>query len=77
MRGIGVVNLVHSSGAEGDFYPMDYRLYAPEADGKTQNEHFREMVVQAVADKRIQAKTVLMDSWYAGADKLKLIHRLD
>ncbi len=77
VRGIGVVNLVHSSGAEGNFYPMDYRLYAPEADGKTKNEHFREMLVQAVADKRIQAKTVLMDSWYAGADNLKLIHRLD
>ena len=42
---------------------MDYRLYAPLADGKTKNEHFREMLVPAVADKRIQAKTVLMDSW--------------
>jgi hypothetical protein len=76
VRGIGVVNLVHSSGAPGDFYPIDYRIYAPETDGKTKNDHFRDMLVRALADKRIQAKTVLMDSWYAGADNLKLIHRL-
>lgn len=76
VRGIGVVNLVHSSGAPGDFYPIDYRIYAPETDGKTKNDHFREMLVRAVADKGIKAKTVLMDSWYAGADNLKLIQRL-
>lgn len=76
VRGIGVVTLVHSSGAAGDFYPIDYRIYAPETDGKTKNDHFREMLVRAVADKRIQAKTVLIDSWYAGAENLKLIHRL-
>ena len=76
VRGIGIVNLVHSSGADGDFYPIDYRIYAPDTDGKTKNEHFREMLIQAVANKRIQARTVLLDSWYAGADNLKLIQRL-
>ena len=76
VRGIGVVNLVHSSGAAGDFYPIDYRIYAPDSDGKTKNEHFREMLVRALSDTAIKAKTVLMDSWYAGADNLKLIHRL-
>lgn len=76
VRGIGVVNLVHSSGSERDFYPIDYRIYAPEADGKTKNDHFREMLMRAVADKHIQAKTVLFDAWYAAAENLKLIHRL-
>jgi len=76
VRGIGVVNLVHSSGTTGDFYPLDYRVYAPEMDGKTKNDHFREMLQHAIANKRIQARTVLFDSWYAGADNLKLIHRL-
>ena len=77
VRGIGVVNLVHSSGHEGDFYPIDYRLYAPETDGKTKNDHFRDMVVRAVSDKRLQAQTILFDTWYASADNLKLIHRLN
>lgn len=76
VRGIGVVNLVHSTGANGDFYPIDYRIYAPDTDGKTKNDHFREMLIHAVADKQIQARTVLMDSWYSGVDNLKLIQRL-
>ncbi len=75
VRGIGVVNLVHSSGQAGEFYPIDYRIYAPETDGKTKNDHFREMYLRALADKGIQARRILFDSWYAGADNLKLIHR--
>ncbi len=76
VRGIGVVNLVHSSGQNGDFWPVDYRIYVPDADGKTKNDYFREMLLRAVADKLIQAKTLLFDSCYAAADNLKLIHRL-
>jgi hypothetical protein len=76
VRGIGVVNLVHSTGAEDDFYPVDYRIYAPDTDGKTKNDHFREMLIAAVADKHLQAQTILFDTWYASADNLKLVHRL-
>jgi len=76
VRGIGVVNLVHSAGAEKDFYPIDYRIYAPDQDGKTKNDHFAEMVRNAVSDKAIQAKRILFDTWYASADNLKLVHRL-
>lgn len=32
---IGLVKLIHSSGKDGDFYPIDYRIYSPETDGKT------------------------------------------
>jgi Transposase DDE domain len=74
VRGIGVVNLVHSDGET--FYPIDYRVFAPEQDGKTKNQHFQEMLRNAVSDKQLQAKTVLFDSWYASVDNLKLIHRL-
>jgi len=74
VRGIGVVNLVHSAGT--DYYPIDYRIYAPEVDNKTKNEHFREMLIAGVAGKSIQAKTILFDSWYAATDNLKLINRL-
>lgn len=75
VRGIGVVNLVHSSGTGGDFYPIDFRVYAPEEDGKTKNEHFREMLLRAFADKEIQARTILFDTWYASVENLKVIHR--
>jgi DDE superfamily endonuclease len=75
VRGIGVVNLVHSDGT--DHYPIDYRIYSPESDGKTKNEHFREMLIAAISDKRLQAQIILFDSWYGGVDNLKLIHRLN
>jgi hypothetical protein len=74
VRGIGVVNLVHTDGKE--YYPIDYRIYAHEADGKTKNDHFREMLINAVANKQIKAKTVLFDSWYGAWQNLKLVNSL-
>lgn len=75
VKGIGLVNLVHLTGIEGEFYPIDYRVYAPEDDGKTKNEHFREMFIRAHIDKQIKARKIAFDSWYAGFENLKLIHR--
>ena len=70
-----MVNLVHSNGQEGDFYPIDYRVYAPEVDHKSKNDHFREMFLQAIETKALKARTILFDAWYASAENLKLIHR--
>ena len=75
VRGIGLVNLVHSAGNDEDFWPVDYRLYHPDTDGKTKNEHFREMFTRLTTHKNIQARTILFDSWYGSVDNLKLIHR--
>ena len=76
VRGIGVVNLVHTDGTEGNYYPIDYRIFAPQQDGKTKNDHFRDMLIAAVSNKRIQARRVLFDSWYASVSNLKLVVRL-
>jgi len=72
VRGIGLVNLGHSDGT--NYYPIDFRIYAPDTDGKTKNEHFREMFLAAIEDKQLAAQTVLFDSWYASVENLKLIH---
>ena len=72
--GIGIVNLLHSDGEE--FYPIDFRIYAPDQDGKTKNDHFLEMLLRAKSDKGIKANTILFDSWYASLDNLKTIHRM-
>lgn len=77
VRGIGVVNLVHSSGKEKDFYPIDYRIYSPEQDGKTKNEHFADRVKNAIYSKKIQAQPILFDTWYASANNLKLVNLLE
>lgn len=75
VRGIGVVNLVHTSGEKDDFFPIDYRIYDDMTDGKTKNEHFREMFISAVTNKSLLCRTILFDSWYSSVDNLKLIHR--
>ena len=74
--GIGVVNLLHTSGRDGELYPIDFRLYAPGQDGKTKNGHFLEMLLRAKQGKGIRANTVLFDAWYASVENLKAIHRL-
>jgi len=70
-----VVNLVHSDGE--DHLPVDFRIYAKQLDGKTKNEHFREMLTNAVHNKGLEAETILFDSWYASWENLKLVHRLN
>jgi hypothetical protein len=72
VKGIGLVNLIHSSGKDGDFYPIDYRIYSPETDGKTKNEHFQEMFLRAIADKNLKARTILFDSWYADEKMIQM-----
>ena len=57
VRGSGVVSLVHRAGKDGDFYPIDYRGYAPEVEGKSKHEHFHEMFVNAVVQKELQARS--------------------
>jgi Transposase DDE domain len=75
VRGIGLVNLVHSSGQAGDFLPLDYRVYAPDQDQKTKNDHFLDMFDQVVKEDKLLARTLLFDCWYAGSTNLKKIHR--
>lgn len=75
VKGIGLVNLVHTNGSLGDFYPINYRVYDPETDGKSKNEHFQEMFRQAVENQLIKARNIAFDSWYGSVENLKMIHR--
>jgi DDE superfamily endonuclease len=74
-RGIGLVNMVYSTGSAGDFYPIDYRVYAPLEDQKTKNDHFQEMFYEACENKELPCRTILFDSWYGSVANLKMIHR--
>ena len=53
--------------------PCDFRLY--KKDGKTKNEHFREMALTA-SDRGFDPEYVVFDSWYSGLDNLKKIRDL-
>lgn len=76
VRGIDIVNLIHTNGKDGGYYPIDFRIFDYDSDGKTKHDHFQQMLIRAVTDKRIKAKTVLFDTWYASVENLKMIHRM-
>ena len=75
VTGIRLVNLVQGSGEAGGFLPLDYRAYAPDQDGQSKNDHFLAMFDQVVAEGKLLARTIIVDSWYAGSTHLKRIHR--
>lgn len=72
VSGINIVNLVHSSG-DGEYYPIDYCIYAPSHDGKTKNDHFLTMLARAFDERAINATYVLFDTWYASNENLKYL----
>lgn len=75
VRGINLVNMVYSEGLLDDFYPVDYRIYAPSEDNKTKNDHFLDMFLEASSHKMLPCKTILFDSWYGSVSNIKTIHR--
>ena len=70
-RGIGVVNALWQISNE-EYVPMDYRIWNPPEDGKTKNDHFRDMLSSAKA-RGLHPDMVIADSWYASLDNLKAI----
>lgn len=69
--GIGVTTLLWS-GDNNEHIPFDYRLYDKQNDGKTKNDHFREMLIKA-KERGFTPKSVLIDSWYSVSANLQLI----
>jgi len=70
LNGIGVVTLIWTDGKK--YIPINYRIYAPKIDGKTKNDHFREMLREA-KERGFNPEVVVFDTWYAGVDNLKAI----
>jgi putative transposase len=67
------INLLTLVWADGDrLYPTDYRVYHKTADGKTKNDHLRDLLAEARA-RGFTPRCVLFDSWYTALDTLKLI----
>jgi hypothetical protein len=75
ISGIGLVNLVWRGLVGGDYVPVDYRLYEKALDGKTKNDHFREML-RLAKQRGITPEAVVMDAWYSSLDNLKAIREL-
>lgn len=70
VSGINLITLVWTDGDR--LYPTDYRIYHKAKDGKTKNDHFRDLLAAAHA-RGLAPRCVLFDSWYAGLDNFKQV----
>ena len=66
LAGIGLVTCVYVNPETDQFWLIDYRLFAPDADGKTKLDYVADLLAQ-LAPRGIscRTRTVLLDSWYA------------
>jgi hypothetical protein len=69
-RGIGLVTLLWTDGDR--LYPTDYRVYHKAADGKTKNDHLRDLLAEAKR-RGFAPRCVLFDRWYSGLENLKAV----
>ena len=77
IKGIGVVTCVYINPELDQFWIIDYRIYDPERDGKSKLDHVRDMLDNALNDKGLPFRGVLMDSWYTERKLMLHIERLD
>lgn len=74
IKGIGVVNCLYVNPVTGHYWIIDWRIYAPQEDGKSKLEHVREMLDNAIEHKKLAFSAVLMDSWYATKELMMHVH---
>ena len=77
IKGIGIVTCVYVNPELEEYWVIDYRVYAPEDDGKSKLTHVKDMLLNLVYHKAIPFTTVLMDSWYAARWLMRTIEKLD
>jgi hypothetical protein len=75
VKGIGVVTCVYINPQLNQFWIIDYRIYDPDRDGKTKLDHVREMLDNALCDKQLPFRGVLMDTGYA--ERKLMLHSED
>jgi hypothetical protein len=68
--GIGLVTLLWTDGRS--YIPIDYRIADKPRDGKTNNDHFRDMLATAY-ERGFQPECVLFDAWYSSLENLKAV----
>lgn len=71
VKGIGMLNFLWVDEAQ-EVCPIDVRIYEPKEDGKTKNDHFRELL-RLAKEREVKPEAVVADSWYSSLDNLKCI----
>lgn len=73
VSGINLITLLWTDGLR--CVPVDYRVFDKDRDGKTKNDHFAEMLMNA-CERGFEPELVCFDSWYGAIDNLKLVRSL-
>ncbi len=73
VSGINLITLLWTDGVR--CVPIDYRVFDKDRDGKTKNDHFAEMLLEAF-ERGFNPELVCFDSWYASIENLKLVRSL-
>lgn len=71
IKGIGMLNFLWVDD-RNQVCPMDVRIYEPKEDGKTKNDHLRELL-RLAKEREVKPEAVIADSWYSSLDNLKFI----
>lgn len=75
VKGIGLLNFFYLPPKNNQATPMDYRIWEPAQDGKTKNDHFRDMAKEAKR-REVNPAVVIADGWYSSLDNLKAVRDL-
>jgi hypothetical protein len=75
IKGIGIVTCLYVNPELNKFWLIDYRIFAPDEDGKTKLDHAKEMFDLALHSKKLSFRAVLMDTWYATRQLMMHIER--
>ena len=73
VSGINLITLLWTDGVR--VVPVDYRVFDKDTDGKTKNDHFTEMLLEA-HERGFNPELVCFDSWYGSVENLKLCRAL-
>ena len=74
--GIGMVNTVWQAINSKEHVPVDFRIYNKSEDGKTKNDHFREMLRQSIK-RGVNFRITIFDTWYSSLNNLKAVRCLE
>ncbi len=74
VKGINLITLLWTDGTS--IIPLDFRVYNRDRDGKTKNDHFRDMLTHA-KNRGLNPNCILFDSWYASMGNLKTVTNLN
>lgn len=77
IRGIGIVTCLYVNPHTEQFWAVDWRIFDPDKDGKSKNDHVREMLHNLHHHKKLPYRAVLMDTWYATQELMLMIEDLD